>query len=207
MTYSVKNIFLSALLLIMPVISKGQKVNLAPGAIDTTGLALAISQVLQGLQQQDFEKINALIHPQMGLYLQFTIGSSFSFSRVEHLEKNDNIHFSNMFASYQFADVIDCTYEPLPALICEEHTWAKTGNFYYPQFQYLRAQYQLLLQYQMISPEELKGIESELATIDQNYVGVFLLNPKEENDLLLYFKRHDDHWYLTVWDMRYFCDA
>ena len=168
---------------------------------DTQGISEVITRFVRAYISQDAEKANALIHPQLGLYIIYRPGASDRYERVDRLDFKHPIpeHFSYT----RFENDYPLTFDKLPTFDCGAETWDKLGFFCdtTSQADQLTKIAAFEHEYGETSADELKQIEE----LEKDTFRVILT--KDEN-LIFHVKKYQDKWYVLVLDRAYgWCDA
>ncbi|MBD1421026.1 hypothetical protein [Sphingobacterium chuzhouense] len=168
---------------------------------DTQGISEVITRFTRAYLSQDKEKANALIHPDLGLYVIYRPGAADTY------EKLDSIDFSRPTPEYfpyvTFENDYALTFEKLPVFDCGEEKWDKLGFFCDTTSQ--ANQLTTIATFD----HEFNGIsDDELTEIKQLEKDTFRVILTKDENLIFHVKKYQDKWYVFVLDRAYGgCDA
>lgn len=168
---------------------------------DTGGMTETITRFSSAYINQDNEKANALIHPELGLYIIYRPGAANTYERV------DSIDFSKPIPQYfpytTFENDYILTFEELPIFDCGEEKWDKLGFVCDTTAQATALTEIASFDY------EFNGIDAvELAEIKQLEKDTFRVILTKNENLIFHIKNYDGKWYVMVLDRAYgWCDA
>ncbi|SRR5690606_733044 len=168
---------------------------------DTQEISAVITRFAAAYLRQDQEKANALIHPDLGLYIIYRPGVADTY------EKIDSINFDRPTPEYfpytTFENDYTLTFEKLPAFDCGEEKWDKLGFFCDTTSQ--ANQLTTIAAFD----REFNGISDDaLAKIKQLEKDTFRVILAKNEHLIFHVKKYDNKWYIFVLDRAYAgCDA
>lgn len=168
---------------------------------DTEGMTETITRFSSAYINQDNEKANALIHPELGLYIIYRPGAADTYERVDSIDFNKPI--PQYFPYTTFENDYSLTFEELPIFDCGEEKWDKLGFVCDTTAQATALTEIASFDY------EFNGIDAvELAEIKQLEKDTFRVILTKNENLIFHIKNYDGKWYVMVLDRAYgWCDA
>jgi len=168
---------------------------------DTRGISEAITRFARAYLTQDQEKANALIHPDLGLYIIYRPGVADTYQKVDSIDFNRPV--PEYFPYTTFENDYVLTFEKLPAFDCGEEKWDKLGFFCDTTSQ--ARQLTTIATFD----QEFNGMnEADLVAIKQLEKDTFRVILTRDENLIFHVKKHQDKWYVFVLDRAYaWCDA
>lgn len=168
---------------------------------DTKGINEVISRFSDAYLRQDNEKANALVHPELGLFIIYRPGASNAYERVDSIDFEKPV--PEYFPYTTFENDFILTYEDLPSFDCGGEKWDKLGFFCDTTVQANE-----LTEIASFN-HEFNGIsDAELAEIKELEKGTFRVILTKDENLIFHVKKYQGNWYVFVLDRAYgWCDA
>ncbi|HMR18042.1 MAG TPA: hypothetical protein PKA53_01970 [Sphingobacterium sp.] len=170
---------------------------------DIAGISEVITRFVRAYTSKDNEKVNRLIHPDLGLYVIYRPGVA------DNFVKTDSINFASPVPDYYpFPDLTNAyalTFEKLPVFSCDDFTWDKEGFICDTTLHPTQ-----LTQIAIFENEFNEGTYSRkaLETLENNEKASFRVVVTAENPLIFHVQCYEGAWYVTVLDRAYGgCDA
>lgn len=150
---------------------------------------------------QNNEEANALIHPELGLYIIYRPGAANTYEKVDRIDFNDP--FPEYFPYTTFESDYILTFEELPVFDCGKERWNKLGFFCDTT-----TQANDLTEIASFD-HEFNGIDdAALAEIEQLENDTFRVILTKDENLIFHIKQYQGKWYVFVLDRAYgWCDA
>ena len=167
-------------------------------------LAEVITRFVRAYSSKDNAKANALIHPDLGIYIIYKPGASESFVRKDSLDFSSPI--PQHFAYPEFSTEYALTFEKLPQYDCGTTKWDKLGfvcdTTSHPKQLSNIAAFQEEYNEQVYSDQELEELER---SEKESYV---VIVTQDVDPLVFHVRRYNGAWYVTALDRAYAsCDA
>ncbi|MGJ1444839.1 hypothetical protein ACR79S_19235 [Sphingobacterium spiritivorum] len=152
---------------------------------------------------QDSAKVNALIHPELGLTIILRIGAGDRFQQISTLD------FANPLPGFYpyptFQNDYGITFASLPTYSCEHEKWSKDGWFIdtttHPNTLSSLAAFLDRVEEQEIPAEEIQ----KMKTLEQTSYRVILTG---KESVIFHITNYQNAWYVTLLDRAYSsCDA
>lgn len=168
---------------------------------DTRGISEVITRFARAYLTQDQEKANALIHPDLGLYIIYRPGVADTYQKVDRIDFNRPV--PEYFPYTTFENDYVLTFEKLPAFDCGEEKWDKLGFFCDTTSQ--AHQLTTIATFD----QEFNGVrDTDLAVIKQLESDTFRIILTKDEHLIFHVKKYMNQWYVVVLDRAYAgCDA
>lgn len=168
---------------------------------DTQGISEVITRFARAYLSQDNEKANALIHPDLGLYVIYRPGAQDTYERVDSIDFAKPV--PEHFPYTTFANTYALSFEELPSFDCGMEKWNKLGFFCDTTVQANELTAIATFNY------EFNGInDTDLAEVKQLEKGTFRVMLTKDENLIFHVKKHQGNWYVFVLDRAYgWCDA
>lgn len=168
---------------------------------DTQGISEVISRFSSAYLSQDNKKANALVHPELGLYIIYRPGASNTYERVDRIDFTKSV--PGYFPYTTFENDYVLTYEELPIFDCGSEKWDKLGFFCDTT-----TQANELTEIAAFN-HEFNGIsDAELAEIKELEKDTFRVILTKKENLIFHVKKYQGNWYVIVLDRAYAgCDA
>jgi len=170
---------------------------------EVQSISEVITRFVRGYASRDNEKVNQLIHPDLGLTIIYRPGASDNFTKV------DSIDFDHPVPEYYAYPTLEneyaLTFDKLPEFSCDTEKWDKQGFICDTT-----AHPQQLTQIAAFANEFNEGEydKDTLEKIKQNENASFRVIVTNKNPLIFHVQRYDGKWYVTVLDRAYAgCDA
>lgn len=184
------NLFILILLLVFNLVSFAQD----------NGFDKAIYHVVEGFNQQDASKINALINKDIGLIFLFRRGAE-----VGSFEIADKIDFANPIPEYYPFTTVSTDlskkiiYSELPVFDCDKESWSKKGIYYNDKGEdkLFTGIIKFLVKYDFI--EINTTTYKKYQNIEQNSRRIVVVD-NEGEALVFYLTKIGSQWYLTIID-------
>lgn len=175
--------------------------SIVVSATDAKGMAETISRFANAYIVQDNEEANALIHPDLGLYIIYRPGAANTYERIDSIDFSKPV--PQHFPYTTFENDYSLTFEELPVFDCGEEKWDKLGFFCDTTAQATALTEIASFDY------EFNGIDAaELAEIEQLEKDTFRVILTKNENLIFHIKNVDGKWYVMVLDRAYgWCDA
>lgn len=180
---------------------KKDSVTLAVPTADTQAITEVITRFARAYLSQDNEKANALIHPQLGLYVIYRHGAMDTYLRVDSLDFKKPV--PEHFPYTTFSNDYTLSFEAVPSYDCGGEKWDKLGFFCDTTLQadQLTAIGKFKLEFKEINEAALTEIQS----LEKDSYRVVLTNAE---NLIFHVKKYQGAWYVLVLDRAYgWCDA
>ena len=170
---------------------------------ETNSLSEVITKFVRAYVNKDNEKVNALIHPELGLTVIYRPGASDTFSKVTTFDFAKPI--PEYFAYPSIANDYVLTYEKLPNYDCGTEKWDKVGFYCDTTSHPLQlsniAAFEDEFEEDKFSDEDLDNIEKS----EQESYRIILTT---DNPLIFHVRQYQGKWYVTTLDRAYAgCDA
>lgn len=168
---------------------------------DTQAISEVITRFVRAYINQDAEKANALIHPDLGLYIIYRPGAMDTYVRVDSMDFDVPVPDYFPYPTFDNDDVL--TFEKLPVFDCGKEKWDKMGFFCdtTSQADQLTTIAAFNHEFDGISDEEL----AEIKQLENDTYRVILT---KDDNLIFHVKKYNDKWYVFALDRAYAgCDA
>lgn len=168
---------------------------------DINPLSETITRFARAYISQDNEKANALIHPELGMYVIYHPGAGNTYERI------DTLNFSKPVPEYfpytTFENDFVLTFDKLPSFDCGTEQWDKRG-FICDTTAYANELSEIAK-----FNHDFNGIsETELTEIKQLEKDTFRVILTQDENLVFHVKKYEGRWYVFVLDRAYgWCDA
>lgn len=160
-----------------------------------------IERFAQAYLARDNQRVNELIHPDLGLYIIYRPGAADAYEKVDSLDFSTP--FPPHFPYTTFENTYDLTFEKLPEYDCGYDRWNKLGFFCDTTAQ--ADQLTLIANFQYEFEEIDESQVEKIEHFEKNTYRVILT--KNEN-LIFHIKKHEGNWYVVALDRAYgWCDA
>lgn len=101
-------------------------VNIIPVTVEEQNqLSEVITRFVRAYNSKDNAKINALIHPELGIYIIYRPGAADTFIRMDSLDFSKPV--PEVFAYPDFSTEYALTFDKLPTFDCGTEKWDKLG--------------------------------------------------------------------------------
>lgn len=166
-------------------------------------LTEVITRFVRAYISRDNQKVNNLIHPDLGFTVIYRPGAADTFVKV------DSMDFWNPVPDYFPYPVMQndyvLTFEKLPEFDCGTEQWTKLGFFCdttsHPKQQSNIAAFEKEF-------DESKLTEEELEVLEKNEEASFRVILTSKMPLIFHVQRYNGNWYVTALDRAYAgCDA
>lgn len=180
-------------------------VAVAPANVEEENqLAEVITRFVRAYISKDNTKANALIHPQLGIYIIYRPGVADYFVRQDSLDFAHPI--PEQFAYPDISTEYALTFEKLPVYDCETTKWDKQGfvcdTASHPKQLSNIAAFQEEYNDHVYSDDELEELERS----EQESYRVIVTS--ELDPLIFHVRKYKGSWYVTTLDRAYTnCDA
>lgn len=166
-------------------------------------LSEVITRFVRAYANKDNEKANALISPELGIYIIFRPGASDTFVKMDSLDFA--VPVPEVFAYPNFETEHTLSFEKLPSFDCGTNKWDKVGficdTTNHPN------QLSNIAAFEDEFDEE-KFSEEELVQIEQGEKESYRIVITTENPLIFHVRKYKGIWYVTTLDRAYAgCDA
>lgn len=165
-----------------------------------------ITRFVRAYISQDNEKLNALVHPELGMAIIYRPGAADTFALIDSFDFKKPVPEYYAYPPLQNDQVL--TFEKLPSFDCGSIKWDKTG-FYSDTTSNSQTQ---LLQTIVKFEEEFESSKyneqqkKRIQELENGSYRVILAQPEES--LIFHVKQFGTAWYVTLLDRAYGgCDA
>lgn len=172
--------------------------------VEENQLAEVITRFVRAYSSKDNAKANALIHPDLGIYIIYQPGASKDFVRQDSLDFSNPIpkHFAYPSFSTEYA----LTFEKLPQYDCGITKWDKLGfmcdTTSHPKELSNIAAFQQEFNEKISSDEELEELER---SEQESYM---VIVTQDVDPLVFQVRKFKGAWYVTALDRAFAsCDA
>lgn len=160
-----------------------------------------IESFVQAYTERDNQRINELIHPDLGLYIIYRPGA------MDTYEKVDSLNFSKPFPPHfpytTFKNEYSLSFEELPEFDCGYDRWNKLGFFCDTT-----AHAQQLTRIADFQKEFNEIQQSQLEAIKEFEKDSYRVILTKNENLIFHIKKYQGAWYVVVLDRAYgWCDA
>jgi len=167
----------------------------------TSSLQEVITEFAQAYIKQDQQKINAHIHPELGLYIIYRPGAGDEYTHVDSINFKKSVPEHFPYGKISASDLI--SFAKLPEFDCGTDRWSKLGFFC--DTTKTPKQLSIILnfkkEFEAVSPAEISKIQN----IEKDSYRVILTRG---DNLIFHVKKYKDAWYITTLDRAYgWCDA
>ncbi|KGE14729.1 hypothetical protein [Sphingobacterium deserti] len=160
-----------------------------------------ITRFTRAYLSQDSEKANALIHPDLGLYIIYRPGAMDNYQQVERLDFKKPVPEHFPYTSFENDYVL--SFAELPHYDCGGEKWDKLGFFCdsTKQANQLAQITAFKQEFEQIDATTVNTIKE----LEKDSYRVILTNAE---NLIFHIKKYKGSWYVTVLDRAYgWCDA
>ncbi len=176
-------------------------VTVVPTPDETQAITEVVTRFARAYISQDNEKANALIHPDLGLYIIYRPGAMDAYERVDSIDFKKPV--PEHFPYTQFENDYVLAFEKIPTYDCGGEKWDKLGFICDTTVQANQ------LTHIAKFKQEFKEIDAaavqQIAELEKDSYRVVLT--KAEN-LIFHVKKYQGAWYVLVLDRAYgWCDA
>ncbi|HLS93922.1 hypothetical protein BC792_11826 [Sphingobacterium allocomposti] len=168
---------------------------------ETQQITETITRFTRAYISQDNQKANALIHPDLGLYVIYRPGAADTYERVDSIDFQKPLPTHFPYTTFENEYVL--RFDKLPVYDCGGEKWDKLGFFCDTTEQAIQLTRiaEFRQEFGEVGDDELKTITE----IEKDSFRVILT--KNEN-LIFHVKKYNGAWYVTVLDRAYgWCDA
>lgn len=169
--------------------------------LDSPSMQDVILGFVAAYNDQDTAKLNAYIHPDLGLYIIYTPGVGDVYQKVQGLDFKNPVpeHFPYNKVNHDYS----LRFESLPEFDCSKDRWTKKGFFC--DSTATPDQLALILDFKKDYESIPKAETEQIKMIEKDSYRVILT---KNDNLIFHIKRYKDAWYVTVLDRAYgWCDA
>ena len=176
----------------------------APKTVDEQNqLSEVITRFVRAYASKYNAKANALIHPDLGIYIIYRPGASDTFVKKDSLDFSQPI--PDMYAYPDFTTDLSLTYDILPIYDCGTEKWDKFGficdTTSHPN------QLSNIAAFEDEFDEE-KFSEDDLLRIELSEKESYRIIVTAENPLIFHVRKYKGAWYVTTLDRAYAgCEA
>ncbi|WP_437919358.1 hypothetical protein [Sphingobacterium sp. LRF_L2] len=168
---------------------------------DKQQLTELITRFVRAYISQDNQKANALIHPDLGIYIIYRPGAMDTYQHVDSLDFQRSIPEHFPYSTFENDYVLQ--FDSLPVFDCAEEKWNKYGFFCDTTVQ--ADQLTQIASFKHEFKEINDRTLAEIKQVEKNTYRVILT--KNEN-LIFHVKKYEGSWYIFVLDRAYgWCDA
>ncbi len=160
-----------------------------------------ITRFARAYNAQDNEKANALIHPDLGLYVIYRPGASDTYTRVDRIDFTKPVpeHFPYTMLQHDYV----LRFEKLPIFDCGTETWDKLGFF--ADTAAVANQLTIIAEFEK---EFNNATEAEVVRIKEVEKDSYRVILTVNENLIFHVKKYEGAWYVIVLDRAYgWCDA
>jgi len=167
----------------------------------TQQLTEVITRFARAYISQDNDKVNALIHPDLGLYIIYRPGASDVYAHVSRIDFSKPV--PNHFPYTTFQNDYTLTFEKLPVFDCGSEKWDKLGFF-----ADTTATANQLTTIAIFRQEFENVSAAEVAQIKELEKDTYRIILTVNENLVFHVKKYEGAWYVIVLDRAYgWCDA
>ncbi|SFS75798.1 hypothetical protein [Sphingobacterium wenxiniae] len=167
----------------------------------TQQLPEVITRFARAYISQDNDKVNALIHPDLGLYIIYRPGASDVYAHVSRIDFSNPV--PNHFPYTTFQNDYTLTFEKLPVFDCGSEKWDKLGFF-----ADTTATANQLTTIAIFRQEFENVSAAEVAQIKELEKDTYRIILTVNENLVFHVKKYEGAWYVIVLDRAYgWCDA
>lgn len=167
----------------------------------TQQLTEVITRFARAYISQDNDKVNALIHPDLGLYIIYRPGASDVYAHVSRIDFSKPV--PNHFPYTTFQNDYTLTFEKLPVFDCGSEKWDKLGFF-----ADTTATANQLTTIAIFRQEFENVSAAEVAQIEELEKDTYRIILTVNENLVFHVKKYEGAWYVIVLDRAYgWCDA
>lgn len=168
---------------------------------DTRDLTEVITRFVRAYSSQDNQKANALIHPDLGLYIIYRPGAADTYTHVDSLDFNKPI--PEFYPYVKFSNAYTPQFDALPVFDCGSNRWDKLG--FYCDTTQQASQLTKIAAFEHDFGQKSEAEVAEIEALEQDTYRVILT---QEDNLIFHVKKYQDKWYIFVLDRAYGgCDA
>jgi len=160
-----------------------------------------ITRFTRAYLSQDNEKANALIHPDLGLYIIYRPGAMDDYKRVDRLDFKKPVPEHFPYTSFENDYVL--SFGEIPQYDCGGEKWDKLG-FFCDSTKQANQLSQIIASKQEFEKIDASTI-STIKELEKDSYRVVLTNAE---NLIFHIKKYEGTWYVIVLDRAYgWCDA
>lgn len=168
---------------------------------DSLSAEEVITRFTRAYLSQDNEKANALIHPDLGLYIIFRPGVADTYEHVKSLDFKKPVPEHFFYGTFENNYVL--SFQKLPQFDCSKDKWTKQG-FFCDSTETPHQLSQIVdfkKEFEPVTAQESQQIK----TIEKDSYRIILTGG---DNLIFHIKKYNGTWYVTVLDRAYgWCDA
>ncbi|TDS14942.1 hypothetical protein [Sphingobacterium paludis] len=160
-----------------------------------------ITRFTRAYLSQDNEKANALIHPELGLYIIYRPGAMDAYKHVDRLDFKKPVPEHFPYTTFQNDYVL--SFAETPHYDCGGEKWDKLGFFCdtTKQANQLAQITAFQQEFEQVDPSTVSNIKA----LEKDSYRVVLTNAE---NLIFHIKKFEGSWYVIVLDRAYgWCDA
>lgn len=162
-----------------------------------------ITKFVRAYISQDQQKINALLHPDLGLTIIYRPGVADVFTRVDSIDFTKPV--PEYFAYPKFNNDYVLTFEKLPDYDCGTEKWSKEGFFCDTSRHPDQLSNIALFQKEF---NDKKFSDEQIESIKLNEKNTYRIVLTASENLIFHVEMYQGQWYVTTLDRAYAgCDA
>ncbi|GHE29170.1 hypothetical protein GCM10017764_09830 [Sphingobacterium griseoflavum] len=168
---------------------------------DTQAITEVITRFARAYMSQDNEKANALIHPDLGLYIIYRPGAMDTYEHVDSIDFKNPVPEHFPYTTFENDYVL--TFGEVPTYDCGGEKWDKLGFFCDTT-----KQANQLAEIAAFKQEFKEIDEAAVAAIKNLEKDSYRVVLTQDENLIFHVKKHQGAWYILVLDRAYgWCDA
>lgn len=180
---------------------KKDSVDVPIASDESQAITEVVTRFARAYISQDNEKANALIHPELGLYIIYRPGAMDTYERVDGIDFTKPVPQHFPYTTFENDYVL--TFDKVPTYDCGGEKWNKLGFVCDTTMQA-----NLLTEIAKFK-QEFKEVDaatvSQIAELEKDTYRVVLTNAE---NLIFHIKKYEGAWYVLVLDRAYgWCDA
>ena len=179
-------------------------VSITPISVEeTNSLSDVITKFVRAYVSKDNGKVNALIHPEIGITVIYRPGVADTFVKVDSMDFSKPV--PNYYAYPELSNDYVLTYEKLPEFDCGTEKWDKQGFFCDTTSHPLQLSNIAAFEDEF---EEGKFSDEDLEQIEKSEQESFRVILTTSEPLIFHVRKYQGKWYVTTLDRAYAgCDA
>jgi len=168
---------------------------------DTQAISEVITRFARAYMSQDNQKANALIHPDLGLYIIYRPGAMDTYEHVDSIDFQKPVPEHFPYTSFENDYVL--TFGEVPTYDCGGEKWDKLGFFCDTTQQ--AHQLSEIAAFKQEFKEIDEAAVAEIKNLEKDTYRVVLTHAE---NLIFHVKKYQGTWYVFVLDRAYgWCDA